>query len=67
MMQSSNQAAESGKQVPAVEDKRAAFQAWLQPKDRIIHDLAVKMLKTRYTPERSNAWIAWQKSLTPSA
>ncbi len=42
-------------------DARAAFYAWLSPKDRIIHDLAVKMLKTRYTPERSNAWAAWQK------
>jgi len=39
-----------------------AFQASLDPKDRIIHDLATTMLKTRYTPEKSNAWIAYQKA-----
>ena len=31
----------------------------LSPKDKIIHDLAAKMLNTRYTPERSIAWKAW--------
>jgi hypothetical protein len=39
-----------------------AFLASLDSKDRIIHDLAVAMLKTRYTPEKSNAWIAFQKA-----
>ena len=34
----------------------------LSPKDRIIHELAAKMLATRYTPERSNAWKAWTAS-----
>jgi len=42
----------------------AAFRASLDDKDRTIHDLAVKMLKTRYTPWRSNAWIQWQKKQT---
>lgn len=36
-----------------------AFRASLDDKDRLIHDLAVRMLKTRYTPERTNAWSAW--------
>ena len=40
---------------------RAAFFASLSPKDQLIHTLAVQMLKTRYTPERSNAWAAWMK------
>lgn len=39
-----------------------AFLASLDSKDRIIHDLATTMLKTRYTPEKSNAWIAFQKA-----
>jgi len=43
-------------------DARNAFQKALSPKDRVIHDLAVKMLKTRYTPERSNAWAKWAAS-----
>ena len=42
-----------------------AFLASLDPKDRIIHDLATSMLKTRYTPEKSNAWIAYQKAKEP--
>jgi hypothetical protein len=76
-MQSSTQTAESGQSpmdqtFPKEESvttllseglEHDAFLEWLSPKDRIVHDLAVKMLKTRYTPERSNAWIAWQKSL----
>jgi hypothetical protein len=45
----------------------AAFLAWLPPKDRIVHDLAVQMLKSRYTPERSNAWIRWKRSLTAAS
>lgn len=48
---------------PTPDAEIAAFQAWLSPKDRLIHELAVKMLKTRYTPQRSNAWLAWKKSL----
>lgn len=43
------------------EAKRAAFFASLSPKDQLIHTLATKMLKTRYTPERSNAWASWSK------
>lgn len=43
------------------EADRAAFFASLSPKDQLIHTLAVEMLKTRYTPERSNAWAAWMK------
>jgi hypothetical protein len=39
----------------------AAFTASLSPKDRIIHDLAAKMLKTRYDPKRSNAFLKSQK------
>jgi hypothetical protein len=33
-----------------------AFKASLDPKDRIIHELAAAMLKTRYDPRRSNAY-----------
>lgn len=36
-----------------------AFRASLDAKDRIIHDLATRMLKTRYTPERTNAYSAF--------
>lgn len=39
----------------------AAFYAALPAKDKLIHDLAVKMLNTRYTPQRTNAWIAWKR------
>jgi hypothetical protein len=44
----------------AVTDDTARFRASLDAKDRIIHDLAVKLLK-RYTPHRTNAWAAWKK------
>jgi hypothetical protein len=37
-----------------------AFYSQLSPKDQLIHNLATQMLKTRYTPQRSNAWIQWQ-------
>ena len=37
----------------------AAFTASLSPKDRIIHDLAAKMLNTRYDPKRTNAYLKW--------
>lgn len=47
--------------------KRDAFIASLSPKDRLIHELAVKMLRTRYTPERSNAWAAWMAKQTEKA
>jgi hypothetical protein len=36
-----------------------AFRASLDPKDLIIHDLAARMLKTRYDPLASNAYRAW--------
>jgi hypothetical protein len=39
----------------------AEFRASLDEKDRVIHDLAISMLKTRYQPERTNAWIRWIK------
>ena len=38
-----------------------AFFSDLSPKDQLIHNLAVQMLKTRYTPQRSNAWAQWKK------
>jgi hypothetical protein len=47
--------------------ERAAFLASLEPKDLLIHELAVKMLKTRYTPERTNSWAAWKKSQQAAA
>lgn len=40
-----------------------AFKAQLEPKDRLIHELAGTMLKTRYTPQRSNAWKEWKQKL----
>lgn len=40
----------------------AAFFAALEPKDRLIHELAAQMLKTRYTPQRSNKWAEWKKA-----
>jgi hypothetical protein len=43
-----------------------AFKASLDPKDRIIHELAATMLKTRYDPRRSNAYrsfLAYQAQL----
>lgn len=49
---------------PKVNVERQKFYDWLSPKDKLIHDLAVQMLKTRYTPERSNAWKAWKASLS---
>ena len=33
----------------------------LEPTDRIIHNLAEKMLKTRYDPRRTNAYNVWLK------
>jgi hypothetical protein len=44
-----------------VDPNIAAFFASLSPKDRIIHDLATKMLGTRYDPKRSNAYLAFMK------
>jgi hypothetical protein len=49
---------------PPADVQVAAFQAWLDPKDRLIHELATQMLKTRYTPQRSNKWQEWLKSGT---
>jgi hypothetical protein len=49
-------------QTDAKKEARAAFLASLEPKDRLIHELAIKMLKTRYTPERSNKWGEWLRS-----
>lgn len=37
-----------------------AFYDQMSPKDQLIHTLAVQMLKTRYNPKRSNAWIQWK-------
>ena len=34
------------------------FIASLSPKARIIHTIAAERLKTRYVPERTNAWVA---------
>jgi len=45
----------------------ADFRASLSPKDVIIHDLAVSMLKSRYTPERTNAWARWKRALAAAA
>jgi hypothetical protein len=45
----------------------ADFRASLAPKDIIIHDLAIKMLKSRYTPERTNAWIRWKRASASAA
>lgn len=36
-----------------------AFYASLEPKDRLIHELAAAMLKTRYDVTRSSAYIAF--------
>jgi hypothetical protein len=43
----------------------AEFYASLSPKDKLIHDLAAKMLKTRYDPVRSNAYIAFASKTSP--
>jgi hypothetical protein len=43
------------------ETKIAAFKASLSPKDRIIHELAAAMLKTRYDPKRTNAYLRFLK------
>ena len=48
------------------EAKIAAFIASLSPKDRIIHDLAAKMLKTRYDPKRTNAYLKWVATVESS-
>ena len=37
--------------------KLEAFYASLGPKGRLIHELAAKMLKTRYSAEKSNAYL----------
>jgi hypothetical protein len=50
-----------------VNAERQKFYDWLSPKDKLIHDLAVKMLKTRYTPERSNAWKARVSTLAANS
>ena len=43
------------------EEAVANFYAKLKPKDRLIHELAAKMLKTRYSAEKSNAFVAEQR------
>jgi hypothetical protein len=46
---------------PTIEDAKIAqvedFKASLSPKDKIIHELAATMLKTRYDPKRTNAFL----------
>ena len=37
------------------------FRESLTPKERIIHDLAETMIKSRYSPHRSNAFLAFLK------
>lgn len=37
-----------------------AYRASMDDKDRLIHDLAAKMLKTRYSVERSNGYKAFK-------
>jgi hypothetical protein len=39
----------------------AAFYASLEPKDRLIHELAAAMLKTRYDVTRSSAYLSFIK------
>ena len=39
------------------------FRESLTPKERIIHDLAATMIKSRYSPHRSNAYLAFLKKL----
>ena len=36
-----------------------AFYASLEPKDRLIHELAAAMLKTRYDVTRSSAYLTF--------
>jgi len=43
-----------------IEPQVVAFYASLSPKDRLVHELATTMLKTRYNPKRSNAYLAFQ-------
>jgi hypothetical protein len=50
----------SNSSIPSAETL-TAFKASMDEKDRIVHTLAEQMLKTRYTPHRSNSWIAWTK------
>lgn len=40
------------------------FLASLDEKDRIIHELAKKMLATRYDPARTNAFGTWVASVS---
>ncbi len=47
----------------AADPEVRAFYEQLSPKDKLIHTLATQMLKTRYTPQRSNAWIQWKSKL----
>jgi hypothetical protein len=42
---------------PETKNLLDSFYKSLDPKDKIIHELAAKMLKTRYDPRRSNAFI----------
>ena len=44
-------------QATLLEEWRAA----MDEKDRVIHDLAAKMLESRYCPERSNSFIEFMK------
>jgi len=44
-----------------------AWLASLDQKERIIHELAVRMLKTRYDPARSNSFLNFVAAQKPTA
>jgi len=41
--------------------------ASLDQKERIIHELAIRMLKTRYDPSRSNSFLNFVAAKKPAA
>ena len=43
----------------SMETLLAEWRASMDEKDRVIHDLAAKMLESRYCPERCNAFLAF--------
>ena len=53
--------------MPKTEPTLTAFVASLDPKARIIHRIAAERLKTRYVPERTNAWAAWTGRVAAAA
>ena len=48
--------------MPSEKEKIEAFKKSLNEKERVVHELAAAMLKTRYDPKRLTIYKEWLKT-----